>query len=164
MVYGFGDLPSFQNPPYWLLAIRLTYPLDPFILLSPPNLHLICRSIEFDDLPMWNSQKLPGLVITNSLPWYRCSIEKDDLPFLKMVIFLGYVKFPEVSLSRSTRCGCSQWQQWLFSALEEGNGLTRHLIQPRLGYWRRFLKMEVIEKTTQCQRKSDQENNAFGNF
>ena len=29
--------------------------------------------------------------MTNSLPWYRWSIEIDGLPNLKMVIFHGYV-------------------------------------------------------------------------
>jgi hypothetical protein len=34
---------------------------------------------------------IPGLVMTNSSPWYRCPIEIDGLPNLKMVIFHGYV-------------------------------------------------------------------------
>ena len=32
------------------------------------------------------------LWLFNSLPWYRWPIEIDGLPFLKMVIFHGYVK------------------------------------------------------------------------
>ena len=29
--------------------------------------------------------KLPGLVMTNSSPWYRCSMEIDGLPINSMV-------------------------------------------------------------------------------
>ena len=33
--------------------------------------------------------------MTNSLPWYRWPIERDGLPSYKMVIFHGYVKYPD---------------------------------------------------------------------
>jgi hypothetical protein len=42
-------------------------------------------------LESWHDWMYP-LVMTNSLAWYRWPIEIDGLPFLKMVIFHGYVK------------------------------------------------------------------------
>jgi len=36
--------------------------------------------------------KIYTLWLFNSLPWYRWPIEIDGLPFLKMMIFHGYVK------------------------------------------------------------------------